>query len=180
VPRLSVPNSATLHNARAFFANNRPFKDSSKQALLQLHPRWLHVEPMALVMIAAWGAWCRRHRYQIRVRNQGPHAAYMARMRLFEHLGVPYDARQVTEREEAGRFLPVTQVAVRDQVSAVIGSISALLHLQEDTESLSAVQYCVSELLRNVLEHSESPDGAFVAAHRYTGIRSSSRDDRGR
>ncbi|MGH7265467.1 MAG: hypothetical protein ACREMB_11520 [Candidatus Rokuibacteriota bacterium] len=88
-------------------------------------------------------------------------------MKLFEHLGVPYDARPVTAREEAGRFLPVTQVSKREDVPTVIGNISALLHLQDDPESLSAVQYCVSELLRNVLEHSGSSDGAFVAAHRY-------------
>jgi anti-sigma regulatory factor (Ser/Thr protein kinase) len=168
VPKLSVPNSATIHNARAFLEANDPFQDRAKTALLELHPRWLHVEPMALVMIAAWGAWCQRNGYKIRVKNQGPHAAYMARMKLFEHLGVPYDARPVTEREEAGRFLPVTQVTQSQQVPGVIGNISALLHLQEDPESLSAVQYCVSELLRNVLEHSGSPDGAFVAAHRYT------------
>lgn len=168
MPELLVPNSATIHTARAFFGANRPFRDAAKNALLRLHPRWLHVDPMALVMIAAWGAWCRRQGYPIKVRNQGPHAAYMARMKLFEHLGVPYDARPVTEREEAGRFLPVTQIARREDVPAVIGNISALLHLQDDPESLSAVQYCVSELLRNVLEHSGSPDGAFVAAHRYT------------
>ena len=50
---------------------------------------------------------------------------------------------------------------------AVIGSISAMLHLENDTESLAAVQYCISELLRNVLEHSQSPDGAFVSAQRF-------------
>jgi hypothetical protein len=93
----------------------------------------------------------------------------MARMRLFEHLGVRYDARPITEHEEVGRFLPIAQVARRDEVAGVIGNISALLHLQDDPEGLSAVQYCVSELLRNVLEHSGSPDGAFVAAHRYQG-----------
>lgn len=42
-----------------------------------------------------------------------------------------------------------------------------MLHLQDDTDSLAAVQYCISELLRNVLEHSNSPDGAFVTAHRF-------------
>jgi hypothetical protein len=119
-------------------------------------------------MIAAWGAWAQRNGHRIRVRNQGPHAAYMARMKLFEHLGVQYAARQVTPREEAGRFLPVTKISRREDVPGVMGSISALLHLQDDPESLSAVQYCISELLRNVLEHSESPEGGFVAAHRYT------------
>src|SRR5262249_10257734 len=73
----------------------------------------------------------------------------------------------IVEHEEAGRFLPVSQIRKHDQISAVIADISALLHLQEDPESLAAVQYCVSELIRNVLEHSGSPDGAFVCAHRY-------------
>ena len=168
VPTLRVPNSATIHTARAFFDASSPFRRFGKRAVLQLHPRWLHVEPMALVVIAAWGAWCRRNGYPVRVENQGPHAAYMARMRLFEHLGIGYRARPVTAHEEAGRFLPVTQVARREDVPAVIGNISALLHLDGEPESLSAVQYCVSELLRNVLEHSGSSDGAFVAAHRYT------------
>jgi hypothetical protein len=168
MPRLLVPNSTALHTCRQFFGGNRPFERKTKTAVLQLHPRWLHVEPIGLVTIAAWGAWCRRQGYRILVRNQGPHAAYMARMKLFDFLDVAYEARRVTAYEEAGRFLPVTQVRRREEVQPVIGNISALLHLQDDPESLSAVQYCVSELLRNVLEHSGSPDGAFVAAHRYT------------
>lgn len=103
----------------------------------------------------------------IRVKNLGRSARYLARMRLFEHLGIGFQTTQ-TEYEEAGRFIPITQVRARGEVPAVIGNISALLHLDDDPESLSAVQYCVSELLRNVLEHSNSPDGAFVAAHRFT------------
>jgi anti-sigma regulatory factor (Ser/Thr protein kinase) len=63
--------------------------------------------------------------------------------------------------------VPLAQVRTSKDVSRVIGDISALLHLAEDPETLSAVQYCVSELLRNVIEHSRSPDGAFVCAHRY-------------
>jgi hypothetical protein len=80
---------------------------------------------------------------------------------------VRYDS-DIIEHEEAGRFLPVTQVKNRSEVSAVIGDVSAMLHLHEDPESLAAVQYCVSELIRNVLEHSGSEDGAFVCAQRYT------------
>lgn len=125
------------------------------------------MEPIALAMIASWGAWCRRLGKTVRVKHLTRHGAYAARMRLFQHLGVDFDPG-LTEHEEAGRFLPITQVSRREQVGPVIGDISALLHLQDDTESLAAVQYCVSELLRNVLEHSGSEDGAFVCAHRYT------------
>lgn len=121
-------------------------------------------------MIASWGAWCRRKGLHIRGHNLGKHARYAARMKLFEHLGIEYE-QQIAEHEEAGRFLPVTQVNAKRNVGAVIGAISALLHLQDDPESLAAVQYCVSELLRNVLEHAASPDGAFVCAHRYSSGR---------
>lgn len=120
-----------------------------------------------MVMAAAWGAKCRREGMTVQVEHLGQKARYLARMRLFEHLGVVFDPG-IVEHEEAGRFIPITQVTRKDQVPAVIGNISALLHLENDPESLSAVQYCVSELLRNVLEHSDSPDGAFVAAHRFT------------
>lgn len=67
-----------------------------------------------------------------------------------------------------GGLSPLTRVSTSNDVRRVIGDVSALLHLHDDPETLSAVQYCVSELLRNVLEHSGSPDGAFVCAHRYT------------
>jgi hypothetical protein len=167
MPRFVIPNSASLHTARSFISRNSPFRRTGSEAVLELHPKWIHVEPVALTMVAAWGAWCRREGYSVRVENLGAQAAYLARMKLLDHLGVTYDPG-IEEHEEAGRFLPIRRVLSAGDVRSVIGDISALLHLQEDPESLSAVQYCVSELIRNVLEHSRSPDGAFVAAHRYT------------
>ena len=100
------------------------------------------------------------------VENLGPTADYAWRMHLFEHLGVEYVPAR-TEREEAGRFLPITQVRNGADIRSVIAAISALLHLQDNPESLAAVQYSISELLRNVLEHSGSEDGAFVCAHNF-------------
>lgn len=168
MPRFELPNNSSIHTARHFLEINDPFKEDTEDAVLVFRHRWAHVEPMALSMVAAWGAWCRRNGKSVSVENLDRRAAYSARMRLFQHLGVDYNPG-VIEHEEAGRFLPVNQVVTRDQVAGVIGDISALLHLEDDPESLAAVQYCVSELLRNVLEHSGSPDGAFVCAHRYTG-----------
>lgn len=167
MPKLVIPNSVALQNVRAFVAENRPFRNRSKYATIEFHPQWVHLEPVALAMAAAWGNWARRQGYSLRARNVGRKTAYAARMRLFEHLGLDFDPG-LQEREAAGRFVPLTQVKTSREVASVIGDISALLHLQEDPETLSAVQFCVSELLRNVLEHSESPDGAFVCAHRYT------------
>lgn len=131
MPRFIVPTNANIHAARSLFATNRPFDDEGDEAVLELHPKWVHVEPLALSMIAAWGAWCRRRGYPIRVENLGKHAAYAARMRLFQHLEIEFDPGLI-EREEAGRFLPLTQVHNRTDVTAVIANISAMLHLEQD------------------------------------------------
>jgi anti-sigma regulatory factor (Ser/Thr protein kinase) len=169
MPRLKLPNSVSLQNVGWFLKNNRPFEDDEwDTAVLEFHSKWVHLEPIALAATAAWGAWCHRRGKRIFVENLSRRADYAARMKLFQHLGLTYEADFV-EHEEAGRFLPISQVVRHGQVGGVIGSISALLHLEDDPESLAAVQYCVSELIRNVLEHSGSPDGAFVCAHRYTG-----------
>jgi len=167
MPKLIIPNSVVLQNVRAFIANNSPFEDGSTEAVLEFHPQWVHMEPIALSMAAAWGLWAKRQGLPLRATNLGRQTAYAGRMKLFEHLGIDFDPG-LAEREAAGRFVPLAQVTTSRDVGRVIGDISALLHLHEDPETLSAVQYCVSELLRNVLEHSHSPDGAFVCAHRYT------------
>lgn len=167
VPKLVIPNSVALQNIRAFVDNNHPFSDRSRRATIEFHPQWVHLEPVALAMAAAWGNWARREGYTLSAVNLGRKTAYAGRMRLFEHLGIDFDPG-LEEREAAGKFVPLTRVANSREVASVIGDISALLHLQDEPETLSAVQFCVSELLRNVLEHSGSPDGAFVCAHRYT------------
>lgn len=167
MPKLVIPNSVALQNVRAFIANNRPFEEDANEAVLEFHPQWVHMEPIALSMAAAWGKWAKRKGFSLRAVNLGRKTAYAGRMKLFEHLGIDFDPGLV-EREAAGRFVPLAQVMSSGDVRRVISDISALLHLHEDPETLSAVQYCISELLRNVLEHSASPDGAFVCAHRYT------------
>ena len=88
-------------------------------------------------------------------------------MGLFEHLNVTHPPL-VEEHEEAGRFIPLTQVKTGADLAAVIGNVSALLHLDREPHALAAVQYCISELIRNVLEHSGSIEGAYVCAQRYT------------
>ena len=166
--RFVVPTNASIHATHSFIEQNNFFDTSDRIAMLSLNPKWMHLEPMALSMIAAWGTWCKRQGLQISVENWTKSADYAARMKLFDHLGIDYPS-QVTEHEEAGRFLPLRNVQTRDDVRGVIADVSALLHLDRDVEALAAVQYCMSELLRNVLEHSNSPDGAFVCAHNYTG-----------
>lgn len=166
MPRFILPTNATIHAARNFITSSDFFADDH-QALLTFEPNWVHVEPIGLAMAAAWGGWCRRRGMPVRVENLGRTADYAARMRLFEHLGIEYDPGH-HEHEEAGRFVPLANVRTPSDVTSFIADLSALLHLDDDPESLAALQYCTSELLRNVLEHSQSPEGAFACAHNYS------------
>jgi hypothetical protein len=61
VPEFIVPTNATLHAAKSLLASaQHAFDDSSKEAVLLFHPGWVHTEPIALAMMAAWGTWAKR------------------------------------------------------------------------------------------------------------------------
>lgn len=125
------------------------------------------MDPMVLAITAAWGGWCRRNGRGVEVIGKpGPYTNYFARMRLFHHLDIEYKI-PIKEHEEAGRFMPLRRVSNPAELSAVIGDVSALLHLDSEPDGLAAIRYCVSELVRNVLEHSQSSEGAYVCAQRF-------------
>lgn len=69
---------------------------------------------------------------------------------------------QVQEHEEAGRFIPLTNVRTKDELSEFIINMIPLLHATPG--EAEPIKYVVSELVRNALEHSASPVGAFVCA----------------
>lgn len=167
MPTFTIPNAVSIHTSRNFLTKNRDlFSESPGPAILDLHPQLSHLDPLALTMVAAWGARCRRLGLNIEARNLSRHCNYAARMHLFDSLNLEYQSNR-TEHEESGRFIPIRRVQNHNDIRNVIGETSALLHLHDEPDSLAAVQYCVSELIRNVLEHSGSEDGAFVCAQRY-------------
>lgn len=167
MPELKIPNDATIRTLRNFLSLNTPFLNPNEKAVLRLHKNWAYMDPMALVIAASWGGWCLRNGKQVEVAGEpGPHTNYAARMRLFQHLNVQYTI-PIKEHEEAGRFMPLRRVSSASELSAVIGDVSALLHLDREPDGLAAIRYCVSELVRNVLEHSRSSEGAYICAQRY-------------
>ena len=168
MPKLEIPNNASIHTLRSFLARAKPFCDTTSPAILKLHPKWAFMDPMALALTAAWGGWCQRNNLPVDVKDMHSQVNYAARMKLFKHLNVPCHT-DIEEHEEAGRFVPLRQVNSISDLNSVLADISALLHLDDQPEGLAAVRYCVSELIRNVLEHAASPEGAYVCAHRYLG-----------
>ncbi len=71
----------------------------------------------------------------------------------------------ITEHEPAGRFVPLTRISDGDELTRFITEMIPLLHLEP--KQAAPIKYVVSELVRNVLEHSESKYGAVVAAQYY-------------
>jgi anti-sigma regulatory factor (Ser/Thr protein kinase) len=162
-----VPTNATIHAARNFIAKNDFFSLTTPTAELEFRPDWMYSEPFAVAMIAAWAEWCKANSLEIRLQNLTKKADYLWRMGLFNHLPFEYPTSRL-EHEEAGRFMPIKRVVTNQDVRAAVADISALLHLADNPEDLAAVRFCVSELIRNALEHSGSPLGAFVCAQNYS------------
>lgn len=161
-----VPTNATIHAAKNFISKNDFFSRATSTANLEFHPKWMYAEPFAIAMIAAWAEWCRDNSIEIHVRNLTKSAGYLWRMGLFNYLSVEYPTSRL-EHEEAGRFMPIKRIISNEDVRAAVADISALLHLADNPEDLAAVRFCVSELIRNAIEHSGSPLGAFVCAQNY-------------
>lgn len=88
-------------------------------------------------------------------------APYLVRMKLFDHLGIPAPCK-IEEHEESGRFVPLTQIRTSDDLRQTIANLIPLLHAASSVAD--PIRYVVSELGRNVLEHSGSPVGSFVCA----------------
>lgn len=136
-----VSTNATLHAARSFLSASNYFDLADPIAELVLNPKWMHGEPFAIAMIAAWAGWCAQHNLPITVQNLSRSADYFWRMKLFDYLPGVFYAPPRIEHEEAGRFMPIKQVQNAAQARAVIADISALLHLTDNPEGLAAVQY---------------------------------------
>ncbi len=93
-----------------------------------------------------------------------PSGHYLTRMGLFKFIGVNPVCKVIVEHEPAGRFIPVTQVKNSGDLDRFLKELVPLLHLPGETTRVRAIQHIFSELIRNVLEHSLSPNGAVVCA----------------
>lgn len=128
------------------------------------HDTWVNIHPVILTMIAAVSSIVDKDKITIdNVTATSGH--YLSRMGLFDFIGKssPYN---IEERESAGKFIPITQIRTAEEQTRFITDMIPLLHL--DAEQSDAIKYMVGELVRNVLEHSNSKTGAFVAAQYYS------------
>lgn len=158
-----ISNSVFIGNIDPFI---RSFDFSEPEKLeVSTHDRWMSVHPVALAMIAGLGMTVPRGNVTFDDIN-ATSGHYLQRMGLFDLLGIESD-RSITARDPAGRFVPLTVIKTAAEQTKFITDMMPLLHLDKTPRHAEAIRYVVSELVRNVLEHAESPNGAIVAAQYY-------------
>lgn len=164
---IRIPNEASIHTLRNFLGANQFFPPNPASFRLQFHPRFVYIQPFVLSMLAAWGNFWKSQGAQIRCQNlKAGGVDYAWRMGLFKMLDIAYTPRR-EEHEEAGRFIPLTRIASGADLTRFLTDVAALLHRPEH---VAAVQYCLSETIRNVLEHAGGVP-AFACAQYYPNAR---------
>ncbi len=159
--RIHIPNSAFLGNIDPFL--KKLDTSDPKRLMISANKRWISIHPVVLSMIAALALSVEKSKIQCE-KFEARSSHYLDRMGLFKYLGIKKDAKMI-RHEPAGRFIPLTQIKRQDELSRFITDIIPLLHLAPS--QAESIRYIVSELVRNVLEHSESRIGAIVSAQYY-------------
>lgn len=89
---------------------------------------------------------------------------YLERMGLFKLLKIKSNIK-INEHEPSGRFIQLVQIKDKNTLTNFIEDMIPLLHLKP--EQVKPIRYMMSELTRNVFEHSESKIGAILCAQYY-------------
>src|ERR1700728_3995395 len=94
---------------------------------------------------------------------------YLSRMDFFTsdiRWCIPPEQEAFIRQSPAGRFLPIRNLHRLSETHAVSREMVRVL-IMEDRRSALTVQYAISELMDNALQHPETPAGAFVTAQKY-------------
>src|SRR3989344_7473908 len=159
--KINLPNSAFLGNIDPFL---RKIDISNKKSLeITAHKQWISVHPVVLAMAAALGMTI--HPESIHCEKlEAKSKHYFERMGLFRILNIQ-SQMDIIKHDPAGRFIPLTRVTNSSELTKIITDIVPLLHLEP--KQAEPIRYIISELVRNVLEHSQSRYGAIISAQYY-------------
>ena len=159
--KIHLPNSAFLGNIDTFI---RSFDSSAPTSLnITANDKWISVHPVVLSLIASLGLTIKPENIICQpLMAKSRH--YFERMGLFRLLGIS-SGIQVVAHESAGRFIPLTQINNSGQLTNFITEMVPLLHLEPS--QADPIKYIVSELVRNVFEHSGLKYGAILCAQYY-------------
>lgn len=159
--KIHIPNSVWLGNIDPFLKGFVP--TNPDQLKITFNKKWMSIHPMVLSMIAALGVKTDPSKIECeKLEARSKH--YLERMRLFDFLHVK-SGITMKEHEPAGRFVALTQIKDSVALTKFISEVIPLLHLEP--KHVEPIRFIMSELIRNVLEHSLSKYGAIVSAQYY-------------
>jgi len=158
---IDLPNRAYLSDLERFV--DLVTDDGSEDVEFRLRDGLFSLHPLVLCMIAALtdNPYDEGHRISVTNVQQNSSVRYLERMGLFNHMHLPTVA-PVTPHEPAGRFIPLTRISDNAELNRFVADFVPLLHASPD--EAESVKYVLYELVRNVLEHSGSNNGAYAAA----------------
>lgn len=159
--RIFFSNQGNLRNFKSFVES----LDLSHPETLEVstHDKWVTVHPANLVVAAALAIQAGKQNTEIT--GEVPESGrYLDRMGFYQLVNTssPFVYHK---KEEAGRFVPIKIIKTSEDQSRFITDVIPLLHLSE--KNTRVVKYIIGELVRNVLEHSFTENGAIVAAQYY-------------
>lgn len=159
--KMHLPNSAFLGNIDSFL---RSFDGTDTSRLeITANKKWISIHPVVLSMVVALGLAVSPSNIKCeKLEAKSKH--YLERMGLFRFVGIQSDIK-IKSHEPAGRFIPLTAITNSGELTKFITDMIPLLHLEP--KQAEPIRYIVSELVRNVLEHSRSDKGAIVCAQYY-------------
>lgn len=159
--KIHLSNYDFLRNFDVFLKGFDPTDPTRLE--VSTHDKWISAHPAILAAVAALGLTVKPENiYFDEITAASGH--YLDTMGLFKILKKESPFK-ISNHESAGRFVPIAQIKTPQEQSHFISEIIPLLHL--DPEKAEAIQYTLGELVRNVLEHSRSENGAIVAAQYY-------------
>lgn len=150
--KLHLPNSALINNIDPFLKS----LDTNDASSLNItsHKGWVHVHPAVLCMVASLGLLVKKNEGNVHfeiMKCKSKH--YFKRIGLFDFLGL--DSKiGIEEHDSSGRFIPLTIIKDSSSLTHFLTEIIPILH--KEPEQVAPMRYVLSELIRNVIEHSGS------------------------
>ncbi len=158
--KVHIPNSAFLGNFEAYIYG----LDTTDNSTLDItsNQKWISIHPLVIAMTIALAKEVKLNGGAITCQDfSAKSRPYLLRMGLIDELN-PDHGLQILEHEEAGRFIKARQIKNSEELNQFITDMVPLLHTTP--EQAYPIKYVMSELVRNVLEHSKSKVGAIVCA----------------
>jgi len=157
--KIHLPHGAFLGNIDTFLKGFDP--DKPDRLEITVSDKWMWIHPMVLSMIASLASNVDPKNIRCQeVTAKSGH--YLKRMGLFDFLGKE-SKMDISEHDPSGRFVPLTRIRNSEELSRFITEMIPLLHLERKWQAES-IRHIMSELVRNVIEHAETLNGALVCA----------------